>query len=625
MRRLNAEISYLESSLNERDLKLFESLRQRLAAGRAAPLAELLNSPSARAWRVRLRALRRSPRYHELLAPHLGAPPLSSSYPLERLMDLSGGLVMNRARAKEREVRVLRPSDFTLCEPHLLMHSDDESLERVWVSEREAHNALAPSDVLILTKGVGLGVYLFPEVRRQELPTLAQLNMIVLRARPLEGPEAPALLHPAFIASWLTSAEGVAALAGLLKGQGGREEGGREEGGRTLNRSQLSLIDHRAPRSWALTLTDLRALRVPLPSPLRQAISVVVYCLSRELARQRAHLERARGALLRGAQRALCGEGRAEGWDVTGRDEELRAQHRAHLDALKQPLEEGAALRCDRLDVAPLYPTLSVSYVLRSLTRYLIALKLQREGRWRLLNVVVKSELPPLSPLTPPLPPAAPSREEEGAEREGALEDLCVDHLHHTLNDLKAALTVEDHALGLPSVKPEQWFRFVGARRHRLNPDAPPDLSLTLWVCAEEEGPSLGEALSLLSGSIATLLRADGAPTLSLRALVLTRLGRWRADLQGLSPALGGREGLSNRLLLIGVGGPPDEGGEVKLAALDSFALKGDITLTPADLARYAQEPLARLLESLRAHPLEHLAHLATLEEQLVELLGARA
>ena len=99
MRRLNAEISYLESSLNERDLKLFESLRQRLAAGRAAPLAELLNSPSARAWRVRLRALRRSPRYHELLAPHLGAPPLSSSYPLERLMDLSGGLVMNRARA----------------------------------------------------------------------------------------------------------------------------------------------------------------------------------------------------------------------------------------------------------------------------------------------------------------------------------------------------------------------------------------------------------------------------------------------------------------------------------------------------------------------------------------------
>jgi len=629
--QLSAELSFLESSLSERDLRLFEGLRLRLAEGRPGSLSELLNSPSARSWRVRLRELRASPRRDALLAPHRAPPPPPALRPLEELMELSGGVVMGRARAREREARVLRPSDFTLTEPHLLMHSDDESLERLWVTEREAHNALAPSDVLVLTKGVGVGVYLFPELRRQALPTLAHLNMIVLRARrgaPPEGAGA-ALLHPAFIAAWLTSREGLSALAARVPPPAPAE---REGEGRTVNRSQLSLIEHDAPRAWALTLSDLRALRVPLPSPLRQALAVVLYCLTRELARQRAHLERARGAGLRAALSGGVWGGvwggaggargaEAGGWDVARRDAALRAAHRAHLDALTQPFGAGPALSCERLDAAPLFPTLALTQVLRALTRYMIGLRFTKDQPWRMLNVVVRCAAGG-EPRAGQAAEASRGAQEGAQEGDlGALEERCVNALHYALHELKEALTVEDAALGLPRVKPEQWFRFVGSRRHAAAPAAPPDLALALWVSAGE-GDALGEARARLAAAAAAVSApSPGAPPLSPRALVVTRLARWREE-AGEARALLGDLPLAGALVALGVCGPPAPAEGLLLGDLDSFALGGARPLQEAELARWAREPVARLLAALRASRAEHAAHLATLEEQLAQLLG---
>ena len=622
------ELGYLEAHPTSADLALLKRLKAREERHRYVPIAELVHGAAARGWRVRLKALREHPQRAQLLR-ELPLPSPPAQRPLKELIKFKSGTLKRERPRAALSCPWIKISDFTIDDLSLFV---DRLIEdHLAVSRREASNGLTPYDLLLLTKGLHFGVYMRPittplngEVLQGEL---AHTAFISLKTEELH----PDVVHPAYLAAYLTSEAGYRALRALQD--------------KHQQRSSKQKLE------WSLSIKELGELLVPLPSPLRQACAISAWALRAELTRQQQQLRRALGRYERHALSALCGApltppllgSPSPSKTSTSTTSTLKAHHThiAQLSTLTQPFDSDLPLRSLELCEAPLFPTVGRYVILRSLARHLMSVSaLGREGRaWRALHVLVSVSPRLLESVEVGgwLQGDAPQLSAEARERE--LDSQGVNLCSVALQQLNRHLLVSDERLSLPRHTPEPWFHFISGASPQPSEATPtPDLLMVFWGHPRGESPTLGRIITALNerslsqanphlnGALSPSTLLTPAPRLSLRSLLQLTVDQHFERPQLYMHDLGGVAQLEGWTLYLGVYEltptevPSADHSGVILGCFERMTQRLQPTPVQLSLQALWERPAREVIAQHSPRLSFHQEHLSDLQQQLFTL-----
>jgi len=592
---LSREIAYLEASLREVDLSLLAQAMSGALHGRHLRLSDFVHSSAARGWRVRLKALREHPDYELLLAQLPAEPPVELA-PLSALVKLKSGVTQRRRPKAQLSLPWYKITQFRA--EGMMMEVKGPAEDQLMITARELHGALKPHDLLILSKGGRFGVYMRPQTAplkgAPELGELAHTSFITLSAERLDH----RIIHPAYLAAYLTSAEGLQRLKALQEAKHERSE---------------------SPLEWSLSIKDLDALEVPLCSPFRQALMISTWAHRVELRRQRRVYHEALSA----HEAARCAD--LIDSSLGAPELETTSAHEQHLRDLVQPLDGEGPLRPLPLHEAPLFPTVGRHMILRALTRHLMELPSEAlQQGWRALNIATIGHPSLLRALSS----SEPSWGQRSEELQEAINQQCVGLCSVALNSLNKHLLVSDSALGLPRHSPEPWFYFASP-----SPQLAPDLAMILWGHAPDEAPSLGRAMSECEPLARSAMGGSEPGEQSAQRLcsvVRVPVSRLFAHPQLYAHTLGGEldfEGWQLYLLIYRAeprSSVPDQvkSDALHLSSLDRLYDRAPLPLVPQSAKRLWQQSLCDLIDSATPRLRYHAEHITTLQAQLEALTG---
>ena len=591
---LTRELDYLEGTQSGVDLLFIERVMRSADSKRFERVSVFVHSAAARGWRVRLKALREHPSYSTLIsgAPAQADPPWAS---LSQLTTLKGGL-NPRERPKAQVALPWYKIAHFHTEAHMMQvkRCSEHSLK---ITPKEEHGALKPYDILALTKGGQIGFYLRPHTLPISAPRalgeLTHTSFIKLSAEHLD----PRLIHPAYLVAYLTSAEGLRALSALQALKNERQSG---------------------PLDWSLSVTDLSALQIPIPSPFRQALMISAWALRVELQRQqRRYLDAMTELEARRVSELRTALPLDEPPHLT--TSEQFDPYDQLLSDLVQPFDDDGPLRPLPLDEAPLFPTLGRQMTLRALTRHLMGLPHQQSGQgWRALNVMTIGHLGLLSAQGET--PTEFDQRDPVLQR--ALNHQCVGLCSAALTQLNRHLLVTDAELQLPRHNPEPWFHFTVPTEGE-----PPDLLFVFWGHSSAVSPSLGEAREACDPLVSEALGEEHKGALC--SVLKISINQHFVERSFYAHTLGGYlnfEGWELYVLIYRVLDAHSETSEptqVYLSTLDRLCQRASPPKRHLTPELSWSRPLKALIESLSPKYSFHLEHLTELRSQLTALTSA--
>jgi hypothetical protein len=437
------------------------------------------------------------------------------------------------------------------------------------------------------------------------LGELAHTSFIKLSAEHLD----PRLIHPAYLVAYLTSAEGVQGLSELQA---------------LKNERQGGALD------WSLSVTDLSALPIPIPSPFRQALMISAWALRVELQRQqRRYLEAMTALEARRVSELRVALPVSETSHVSPEGQALHVSevrsgaYDQLLQDLIQPFDDDGPLRPLPLDEAPLFPTLGRHMTLRALTRHLMGLPDQRgDQRWRALNVMTVGHMSLLSAQSETQSETQSEVGQRDPALQRALNHQCVGLCSAALTQLNRHLLVTDERLQLPRHNPEPWFHFTVPTEGER-----PDLLFVFWGHARSKSPSLGEAREACDPLVSEAL--GGEHTGELSSVLKISINQHFVERSFYAHTLGGYlnfEGWELYLLTYRVGDASaqvSEPAQIYLSALDRLCQRAPAPRRPLTPELTWSRPLKALIESLSPKYSFHLEHLTELRSQLTALTSA--
>lgn len=584
------ELNYLEENLNEVDRLFLDQIQRSAQTGRYERISEFVHSAAARGWRVRLKALRAHPEYQRLIQGVSENRPLQY-VPLAELVSFKGGLTQ-RTRSKAHLALPWYKISHFHVDAHL-MQVKSLSDDLLQITPREEHGALNPYDLLLLTKGNHFGVYLRPYTSPlsapKELGEVAHTSFIKLSIDHLKSP----IIHPAYLAAFLTSADGILALTDLQKNKTYAQEDSLE---------------------WSLTISDLQNVPIPICSPFRQALMISAWALRVELQRQQKFF-----------------------YDMSTRNEALRvsamlpknskeisehhhlADHdlfKEFLSNLTQPFDGDGPLRITPLHQAALFPTVGRHMILRALTRHLMSLSPHlNQDHWRALKIVTLGHPNLLKAHALNL-----GLTEEDAYLKNALNQQCVGICSAALTQLNRHLLVNDDALQLPRYRPEPWFYFTTPHEIRQ-----PDLIFMFWGHHASKAPSLGEALRECSTYVEDSLDEEYSAQLS--SILRISMDQHFVQTSFYAHTLGGDLDFTGWNIYLLIYQVTDEGftftpeNPIYLSTLERLCPRTPPTqLVPSSEQRWDRS-LKDLIDIFSPKYRFHLEHLSELKSQLLTLI----